>query len=105
MDGIPASVPKFEYGTFDKEQSSEMKAGEQTIYSLYYEGVDKANVEAYIEKLKGAGFGITPAEAGDGVSAAGELKNANGDILIGFSISQQSGGHVDYTINVVGSGS
>jgi hypothetical protein len=100
MDGIPASVPKFEYGTFDTAQSSQMQAGEQTIYSLYYEGVNKADVEAYIEKLKAAGFSITPADAGDGVSAAGELKNASGEILIGLSISQQSNGHVDYTLNV-----
>lgn len=101
MDGIPASVPKFEYGTFDKEQSSQMQAGNQTIYSLYYEGVDKTNAEAYIEKLKTAGFEITLGSAGDGVSAAGELKNSAGEILIGLSISQQSNGHVDYTINVV----
>jgi carotenoid cleavage dioxygenase-like enzyme len=101
MDGIPASVPKFEYGTFDAAQSSQIQAGDQTIYSLYYEGVDKTSVEAYIEKLKTAGFEITPGNAGDGVSAAGELKNASGEILIGFSISQQSNGHVDYTINAV----
>ncbi len=68
MDGIPASVPKFEYGIFDKEQSSQMQAGDQTIYSLYYESVDKTNVEAYIEKLKAAGFGITPDNVTDGVS-------------------------------------
>jgi hypothetical protein len=105
MDGIPASVPKFEYGTFDKEQSSDMKAGDQTIFSLYYEGVDKASVEAYIEKLKSAGFTVTLDNASEGLSAAGELKNASGDIVIGFSISQQSDGHVDYTINAVGSGS
>jgi hypothetical protein len=100
MDGIPASVPKFEYGTFDKEQSSQMQAGDQTIYSLYYEGVDKASVEAYLEKLKTAGFEIQNENAAEGVTAAGQLKSASGEILIGLSISQQSSGHVDYTINV-----
>jgi hypothetical protein len=105
MDGIPASVPRFEYGTFDKEQSSQMQAGDQTIYSLFYESVDKANVEAYIEKLKTAGFEITADNVTDGVSAAGELKSASGEKLIGLSISQQSNGHVDYTINVVKPGS
>ena len=100
LDGIPASVPKFEYGTFDKEQSSQMQAGDRTIYSLYYESVDKTSVEAYIEKLKTAGFEITLGNGGDGVSAAGELKSASGEKLIGLSISQQSNGHVDYTLNV-----
>jgi hypothetical protein len=105
MDGIPASVPKFEYGTFDKEQSAEMKAGEQTIFSLYYEGVDKASAEAYIAKLTAAGFEMQSANANDGVSAAGQLKDAGGEILIGLTISWQTGGHVDYTINAIKPGS
>jgi hypothetical protein len=100
MDGIPASVPKFEYGTFDSEQSSKFQAGDQTIYSLYYEGVSKQNVEAYLETLKSAGFGITTDSASQGVSAAGELMKG-GQKVIGLSISQQDGGHVDYTINVM----
>jgi hypothetical protein len=100
MDGIPASVPKFEYGTFDNEQSSKMEAGPQTIYSLYYEGVSKADAEAYIEKLKAAGFSITPDNLNQGLSAAGELKKGD-EKLIGLSIAQQDSGHVDYTINVL----
>ena len=100
MDGIPASVPKFEYGTFDTAQSSQIQAGDQTMYSLYYESVDKTNVEAYIEKLKAAGFSMTTESVTDGVSAIGELKSASGEALVGVIISQQSNGHVDYTINV-----
>jgi hypothetical protein len=100
MDGIPASVPRFEYGTFDSEQSSKMEAGPQTIYSLYYEGVSKPDVEAYLEKLKAAGFGITTENANQGVSAAGELMKGDQKV-IGLSISQQESGHVDYTLNVM----
>ena len=100
MDGIPASVPKFEHGTFDKEQSSKVEAGSQTIYSLYYEGVSKQDVEGYLEKLKAAGFSITPDNVSQGVSAAGELKKGD-QKTIGLSISQQDNGHVDYTINVL----
>ncbi|MDO8962934.1 MAG: hypothetical protein Q7W30_00400 [Coriobacteriia bacterium] len=103
LDGIPATVPKFEYGTFDNKQSSSMKAGEQTIYSLYYEGTTKEDVAAYIEKLKAAGFEVTSDPASTGLSAAGELKKGE-EKLIGLSISWQDGGHVDYTINVIGSG-
>ena len=99
MDGIPASVPKFEYGTFDTEQSSKIEAGPQTIYSLYYEGVSKADVEAYIGKLTAAGFEMQTEAASTGVSAAGQLKKGE-ELLIGLSISQQESGHVDYTINV-----
>jgi hypothetical protein len=101
LDGIPTSVPKFEYGTFDTAQSSQIQAGDQTIYSLYYEGVEKANVEAYIAKLTAAGFTVTQDTATDGVSAAGELKSASGDKVIGLRISLQSNGHVDYTINAI----
>jgi hypothetical protein len=100
IDGIPASVPKFEYGTFDKAQSSKVEAGPQTIYSLYYEGVSKQDVEGYLEKLKAAGFNITPDNVSQGVSAAGELKKGDQKV-IGLSISQQDSGHVDYTINVL----
>jgi hypothetical protein len=103
MDGIPASVPKFESGTFDKAQSNKMQAGDQTIYSLYYEGVQKADVEAYLEKLKAAGFSITPDNVGDGISAGGELKKGS-EKLIGLSVSLQGNGHVDYTINVLKAG-
>ena len=100
MDGIPATVPKFEHGTFDKEQSSKVEAGPQTIYSLYYEGVSKQDVEGYLERLKAAGFSITSDNVSQGVSAAGELKNG-GQKIVGLSISQQDNGHVDYTINVL----
>jgi hypothetical protein len=101
MEGIPASVTKFEYGTFDSEQSSKMEAGSQTIYSLYYDGVSKQDVEAYLEKLKAAGFGITSENSDQGVSAAGELMKGDQKV-VGLTISWQDGGHVDYTINAIG---
>ena len=101
MDSIPASVPKFEYGTYDSDQSLEMQAGEQTIFSLYYEGVTPKDAEAYIETLKTAGFEMIADPATDGVNAAGALKDASGTTLIGLSISQQSSGHVDLTLNVM----
>jgi hypothetical protein len=103
MDGIPANVPKFEYGTFDSEQSSKIEAGEQTIYSLYYEGVSKQDVEGYLEKLKSAGFTITTEDADQGLSAAGELMKGDQKV-VGLSISLQEGGHVDYTLNIIGGG-
>lgn len=99
MEGIPASVPKVEFGTFDTEQSSKIEAGPQTIYSLYYEGVSQADAEAYIGKLTAAGFEMQPDTVNSGVSASGQLKNGE-EILIGLSFAQQENGHVDYTINV-----
>jgi len=101
MDGIPSSVPEFEYGTFDKKQSSSMRAGEQTIYNLYYEGVANEDVEAYLEVLRASGFQVTADSVTDGVSAGGELKSADGEKVIGLSISRQASGHVDYTITVL----
>jgi len=61
--------------------------------------VNKADVEAYIEKLTAAGFEMQFDNVNSGVSAAGQLKKGE-EILIGLGISQQDGGHVDYTINV-----
>jgi hypothetical protein len=100
MDGIPASIPPFTYGTYST-QSSKVEAGNQTMYSLYYEGVTKADVAAYLEKLKAAGLRVDldPNPSEGGVSAAGELKKGEAK-LVGLSISMQQGGHVDYTINV-----
>jgi hypothetical protein len=101
LDGIPASVPPFTYGTLDSDQSSKAAVGDSTMYSMYYEGVTKENITEYLEKLKAAGFKIdldSAVEAGN-VSAAGELKKGDAK-LMGLSISLQSGGHVDYTLNV-----
>lgn len=99
LDGIPASVPPFTYGSYDSDQSSKIEAGENTVYNMYYEGVTKENVTEYLDKLKAAGFTInndTNVAEGD-MSAFGELKK--GDVkLMGLSVNLQSNGHVDYTI-------
>lgn len=99
MEGIPASVPKVEFGTFDTEESSKIEAGPQTIYSLYFEGVSRADAEAYISKLTEAGFEMQSDGVNSGLSASGQLKKGE-EILIGLGFSWQENGHVDYTINV-----
>jgi hypothetical protein len=101
LDGMPATVPPFTYGTLDSDQSSKAEVGESTLYTMYYEGVTKANVTEYLEKLKAAGFKIDldPNVDAGSVSAAGELKKGDTK-LMGLSISLQSGGHVDYALNV-----
>lgn len=100
MDGIPATVPVFEYGTFTKDQASAFESGSGTVYSLYYEDVQKEDVEAYIGDLEAAGFEMTPDNTTSGVSASGSLMEG-AEQLIGMSIAWQEGGHVDYTLNVL----
>lgn len=99
MDGIPESVPVFSYGTFDTEESSTFQAGPQTLFSLYYDDVEKADAEAYLGELEAAGLTVQRETASDGLSAAGELMQGETKVL-GFSFSWQSSGHVDYTITV-----
>lgn len=100
MDGIPDSVPVFSYGTFDTEESSTFQAGPQTLYNLYYDGVDKADAEAYLGELEAAGITVVRATESDGLSAAGELMDGETKVL-GLSFSWQADGHVDYTITVL----
>lgn len=101
LDGIPASVPPFTYGSYDIDQSSKIDAGENTIYNMYYEGVTKENVTEYLDKLKAAGFKIDldPNVREGDTSAAGELKKGDTK-LMGVSVNLQSSGHVDYTLTV-----
>ena len=100
LEGIPGSVPRFAYGEFDTDESNVFEAGEQTIYSMYYEGVAKTDVETYIAELETAGFEVTRDSVTDGVSAAASLKEGD-TIVVGMSVSWQSSGHVDLTINAL----
>jgi len=99
LDGIPASVPPFAYGTFDKEESSEFQAGPQTLYSLYYDDVAEADFDAYLASLEAAGLSVVPENVNDGASAYGELMDGETKVL-GYVIGWQTNGHVDYTITV-----
>ncbi len=100
MDGIPATVPQFSYGTFDKEESSTFQAGPQLLYNLYYDEVAEADFEAYLASLEAAGFTVVPEDVTDGASANGEFLQDDVKVL-GYVISWQSNGHVDYTITVL----
>jgi hypothetical protein len=98
LDGIPGSVPRFAYGEFDTDDSSALQAGEQTMYSMYYEGVAQEDVETYITELETAGFEVTRDSVTDGVSAIASLKEGDA-IIVGMSVSWQANGHVDLTVN------
>jgi hypothetical protein len=99
MDGIPAVVPRFTYGTM-KPDSYKASPGENVMYSLYYEGVTVEQAREYVGKLKTAGFKVVEENAQPGdFSASGGLPQGAG--RIGFSLSRQSSGHVDYTLNVI----
>ena len=99
MEGIPAVVPRFTYGTM-KPASYKASPGENVMYSLYYGGVTPEQAREYVAKLKAAGFQVVEdkVEAG-ALSVSGGLPQGAG--RIGFSLSLQSGGHVDYTLNVI----
>ncbi len=102
LEGIPATVPPFTYGTFDAKQSSAFTgaSGNSTMYSLYYEGVTLEQAGEYAAKLKAAGFQVQEENARPGdMNVAGFLPQGEG--RIGFSIGFQDGGHVDLTFNVV----
>jgi hypothetical protein len=99
MDGIPAVVPRFTYGTM-KPDSYKATPGENVMYSLYYEGVTVEQAKEYVGKLKAAGFKVMEDNTRPGdFSASGGLPQGAG--RIGFSLSRQSSGHVDYTLNVI----
>jgi hypothetical protein len=99
MEGIPAVVPRFTYGTM-KPDSYKASPGENVMFSLYYEGVTPEQAREYVAKLKAAGFQVVEdTVAPGGVSVSGGLPQGAG--RIGFSLSLQSGGHVDYTLNVI----
>jgi hypothetical protein len=95
MDGIPSIVPRFSYGTM-KDDSSRMDTGNGTMYSLYYGDVSREQAVEYLDKLRAAGFQVVPEES-RGVSASGSLEQGEGKI--GFSLSWQESGHVDFSIN------
>ncbi|MHB8093867.1 MAG: hypothetical protein ACYDH0_02905 [Candidatus Aminicenantales bacterium] len=102
MEGIPATVPPFAYGTFDSKESSAFTgaSGNSTMYSLYYDGVTLEQAADYAAKLKAAGFQISEENAHQGdMSVSGFLPQGEG--RLGFSISFQSSGHVDLHINVI----
>lgn len=98
LDDIPAAVPKFEYGTFEKDQSSGAPFGDRTMYSLYYEGVKKEDIQAYGDKLTAAGFTVAPADpnAPDRVSA--NMTKGSDKFIV--SANWQDSGHVDLTVQV-----
>lgn len=58
-DGIPDTIPKFNYGKFIR--SSKM-VNDDTTYFLEYTGVSKEDIDAYGEALKTAGFDVTTNE-------------------------------------------
>ena len=99
MEGIPAVVPPFTYGTFSS-QSTKDDLGNQTIYNLYYESVTLENGQEYLSKLREKGFKVDEQNARAGELAAGaELRQGKGKIGISFGV--QTSGHVDLTINVI----
>ncbi len=102
LEGIPATVPPFTYGTFDAKESSAFTgaSGNSTMYSLYYEGVTLEQAGEYAAKLKAAGFQVQEENARPGdMNISGFLPQGEG--RIGFSLGFQPGGHVDLTFNVV----
>ncbi len=102
LEGIPATVPPFTYGTFDAKESSAFTgaSGNSTMYSLYYEGVTPEQVGEYAAKLKAAGFQVQEENARPGdMNISGFLPQGEG--RIGFSLGLQGNGHVDLTFNVV----
>jgi hypothetical protein len=102
LEGIPATVPPFTYGTFDAKESSAFTgdSGNSTMYSLYYEGVTLEQVEEYAVQLKAAGFQVQEENARPGdKNISGFLPQGEG--RIGFSLGFQASGHVDLTFNVV----
>ena len=102
LEGIPATVPPFTYGTFDAKESSAFTgaSGNSTMYSLYYEGVTPEQAGEYAAKLKAAGFQVQEENARPGdMNISGFLPQGEG--RIGFSLGLQGNGHVDLTFNVV----
>ncbi len=102
LEGIPATVPPFTYGTFDAKESSAFTgaSGNSTMYSLYYEGVTPEQAGEYAAKLKAAGFQVQEENARPGdMNISGFLPQGEG--RIGFSLGLQGNGHVDLTLNVV----
>lgn len=102
LEGIPATVPPFIYGTFDAKESSAFTgaSGNSTMYSLYYEGVTLDQAGDYAAKLKAAGFQVQEENARPGdMNISGFLPQGEG--RIGFSLGFQESGHVDLTFNVV----
>jgi hypothetical protein len=100
LEGIPDVVPPFTYGTFNSTESRKNDFGNQTMYTLYYNGVSLENAREYLGKLKANGFRVEEETAREGeIAASGELRQGKGKI--GFSLGRQKSGHVDFTINVV----
>lgn len=102
LEGIPATVPPFTYGTFDVKESSAFTgaSGNSTMYSLYYEGVTLEQAGEYTAKLKAAGFQVQEENNRTGdMNISGFLPQGEG--RIGFSFGFQDSGHVDLTFNVV----
>lgn len=102
LEGIPATVPPFTYGTFDAKESSALTgaSGNSTMFSLYYEGVTPEQAGEYAAKLKAAGFQVQEENARPGdMNISGFLPQGEG--RIGFSLGLQGNGHVDLTFNVV----
>ncbi len=61
---IPDLVPRFEYGHLDFQGSKITEASISTLYSLRFEGIRKADLDAYCTSLREAGFSAAAAKIG-----------------------------------------
>lgn len=54
--GIPDYVPRFPCGTIDRDQSKILQGSAETVFTLCFRGVARADLDAYVTALKSAGF-------------------------------------------------
>jgi hypothetical protein len=85
QNGIPDTIPKFNYGKYEETFSSKTTDEDSISYMLSYSGITKQDIDAYGKALKDAGFSVSTTDGYDDYSVTGMPKDSMPDFSQGLS--------------------
>lgn len=89
--GIPDYVPKFGYGTLDKNQSKIVEGSVSSVFNLCFKSVGKKDLDAYAGTLKNSGYIVAVAEIGATYTLTASLDRDMDTATLVITLSEAEG--------------